>query len=84
MPLINLKPFLLLLLFLSIPFSSEIFLLSGLVEGFRDNMYPTHHVLYKDGGMKMKSRKLFSHEFVLDYDEAGANPKHTKKPGKGP
>ncbi|KAL1309644.1 hypothetical protein HN51_052342 [Arachis hypogaea] len=78
MPLINLKPFLLLLLFLSIPFSS------GLVEGFRDNMYPTHHVLYKDGGMKMKLRKLFSHEFVLDYDEAGANPKHTKKPGKGP
>lgn len=34
--------------------------------------------------MKVKSRKLFGHDFVLDYDEAGANPRHTKKPGKGP
>lgn len=40
----------------------------------------------KDGGIKiMNSRKLLSrNDFVLDYDEAGPNPKHTKKPGKGP
>jgi len=35
-------------------------------------------------GMKVKWRKLFGHDFVLDYDEAGPNPRHTKKPGKGP
>jgi hypothetical protein len=34
--------------------------------------------------IKMDSRKLLSHAFVLDYDEAGPNPKHSKKPGKGP
>ncbi|CAJ1974420.1 unnamed protein product [Sphenostylis stenocarpa] len=74
---LKIKTFLLLLLLLLIPLSS------GLGEGFRENMHPTHALLLKDG-MKVKSRKLFGHDFVLDYDEAGPNPRHSKKPGKGP
>ncbi|KAJ1388500.1 hypothetical protein SESBI_39076 [Sesbania bispinosa] len=74
---LKIKTFLIVLLLVLIPLSS------GLDEGFRENMHPTHHLLYKDG-IKMNSRKLFAHDFVLDYDEAGPNPKHTKKPGKGP
>ncbi|CAL0327493.1 unnamed protein product [Lupinus luteus] len=75
----KIKIFLLVLLLVLIPSSS------GLAEGCKENMdpSPTHHLLYKDG-IKMNSRKLLNHEFVLDYDEAGPNPKHTKKPGKGP
>ncbi|KAK7410730.1 hypothetical protein VNO78_01754 [Psophocarpus tetragonolobus] len=73
----HIKTLLLLLLFTLIPLSS------GLVKGFRENMLPSHSLLYKDG-MKVKWRKLFVHDFVLDYDEAGPNPRHTKKPGKGP
>ncbi|XP_057452467.1 uncharacterized protein LOC130744294 isoform X2 [Lotus japonicus] len=71
------KTFLLVLLLVLIPLSS------GLAEGFRERVDHVHHSLYK-GGMKMNSRKLFAHNFVLDYDEAGPNPKHTKRPGKGP
>ncbi|XP_061375699.1 uncharacterized protein LOC133317821 isoform X2 [Gastrolobium bilobum] len=74
---LKIKTFLIVLLLVLIPLSS------GLAEGFRENMHPTHHSLYKDG-IKINSRKLFAHDFVLDYDEAGANPKHSKKPGKGP
>ncbi|XP_004502680.1 uncharacterized protein [Cicer arietinum] len=74
----KIKTFLLVILLVFIPFP----LSSGLGEGFRENIHPTHHFLYKDG-IKMNSRKLFSHDFVLDYDEAGPNPKHSKKPGKG-
>ena len=37
----------------------------------------------KDGNMKMKPRKLLTHVYELDYDDAGPNPKHTRKPGKG-
>ncbi|KAK7350975.1 hypothetical protein VNO77_10075 [Canavalia gladiata] len=74
---LKIKNFFLIVLLILIPLSS------GLAEGFRENMLPTHHLLYKDG-IKMSSRKLFSHDFVLDYDEAGPNPRHTKKPGKGP
>ncbi|KAK4273873.1 hypothetical protein QN277_017184 [Acacia crassicarpa] len=55
---------------------------SGLVEGFRECRYHPCNLLYKDG-MKMNSRKLLSHGFELDYDDAGPNPRHTKKPGKG-
>ncbi|KAK7317110.1 hypothetical protein RJT34_01073 [Clitoria ternatea] len=77
MALKMIKTFLVLLLIL-IPLSS------GLADGFRETMYPTDNLLYKDGVMKVKSRKLFTHDFVLDYDEAGPNPRHTKKPGKGP
>ncbi|XP_057452465.1 uncharacterized protein LOC130744294 isoform X1 [Lotus japonicus] len=77
------KTFLLVLLLVLIPLSSEHFFLLGLAEGFRERVDHVHHSLYK-GGMKMNSRKLFAHNFVLDYDEAGPNPKHTKRPGKGP
>ncbi|KAF7816675.1 putative transmembrane protein [Senna tora] len=55
---------------------------SDLVEGFRESMHPSHHLLHKDG-RKMNWRKLLSHEYMLDYDEGGANPRHAKKPGKG-
>ncbi|XP_020222058.1 uncharacterized protein LOC109804637 [Cajanus cajan] len=74
---LKINTILLLLLLILIPISS------GLAEGFRENMHPTRGLLYK-GGIKVKSRKLFGHDFVLDYDEAGPNPRHTKKPGKGP
>ncbi|BAT78857.1 hypothetical protein LR48_Vigan04g156700 [Vigna angularis] len=70
---LKITTFLLLLLLLLLPLSS------GLAEGFRENMHPTRGL-----PLKVKSRKLFGHDFVLDYDEAGANPRHTKKPGKGP
>ncbi|QCE15563.1 hypothetical protein DEO72_LG11g2574 [Vigna unguiculata] len=73
---LKINTFLLLLLLLLLPFSS-----SGLAQGFRENMHPTHH---HGLTLQVKSRKLFGHDFVLDYDEAGANPRHTKKPGKGP
>uniref|UniRef100_A0A0R0KBS2 Transmembrane protein n=3 Tax=Glycine subgen. Soja TaxID=1462606 RepID=A0A0R0KBS2_SOYBN len=74
---LKINTFLLVLLLILIPLSS------GLAEGFGENMHPTHGLLYKDG-IKMNSRKLLVHDFVLDYDEAGPNPRHTKKPGKGP
>ncbi|KAK2444473.1 hypothetical protein QL285_015499 [Trifolium repens] len=75
----KIKTFLLVVLLVIIPFP----LSSGLAEGFRENMHPIDHFVYKVGS-KMNSRKLLSHAFVLDYDEAGPNPKHSKKPGKGP
>ncbi|ESW08496.1 hypothetical protein PHAVU_009G050700 [Phaseolus vulgaris] len=74
---INTSSFLLILLLLLVPLSS------GLADGFRESMHPTHGLPSEDG-MKVKSRKLFGHDFVLDYDEAGPNPRHAKKPGKGP
>ncbi|CAK8567614.1 unnamed protein product [Lathyrus sativus] len=75
----QIKIFLLVTLLVFIPFPIS----SGLAdEGFRENMLPTHHYFYKDG-IKTNSRKLLSHDFVLDYDEAGPNPKHSKKPGNG-
>ncbi|KEH35466.1 hypothetical protein MtrunA17_Chr3g0127111 [Medicago truncatula] len=75
----KIKTFLLVILLVFIHFP----LSSGLAEGFRENMHPTtNNFLYKDD-IKMNSRKLLSHAFVLDYDEAGPNPKHSKKPGKG-
>ncbi|XP_028790710.1 uncharacterized protein LOC114746646 [Neltuma alba] len=55
---------------------------SGLVEGFRESQYRPRDLLYKDG-MKMNSRKLLTHGFELDYDDAGPNQRHTRKPGKG-
>ncbi|KAK7282547.1 hypothetical protein RIF29_11428 [Crotalaria pallida] len=75
----KIKIFLLVLLLVLIPFSL------GMVEGFRENMHPSsiHHLLSKDG-IKMNSRKLLDRAYELDYDEAGPNPKHSKKPGKGP
>ncbi|KAG5019226.1 hypothetical protein AAZX31_06G125200 [Glycine max] len=74
---LKMNTFLLFLLLILIPLSS------CLAEGFRANKHPTHGLLYKDG-IKVNSRKLLVHDFVLDYDEAGPNPRHTKKPGKGP
>ncbi|CAJ2667439.1 unnamed protein product [Trifolium pratense] len=71
----KIKTLLLVVLLVLIPFP----LSSGLDEGFRENMHPSVHFVYK-----MNSRKLLSHAFVLDYDEAGPNPKHSKRPGKGP
>ncbi|KAI9097998.1 hypothetical protein K1719_025769 [Acacia pycnantha] len=55
---------------------------SGLVEGFRESQYRPCNLLDEDG-MKMNSRKLLSHGFELDYDDAGPNPRHSRKPGKG-
>ncbi|KAL2339594.1 hypothetical protein Fmac_007534 [Flemingia macrophylla] len=76
---LKINTFLLVLLLILVPLSL------GLAEGFRENMHPTtHHGLLYKGDIKVNSRKLFSHNFVLDYDEAGPNPRHTKKPGKGP
>ncbi|KAI4307085.1 hypothetical protein L6164_030311 [Bauhinia variegata] len=72
---LKIRTFLLVLLLVFIPLSS------GFVEGFRESMDPIPSLLYK-GGMRMQSRKLFSHDIVLDYDDAGANTKH-KKPGNG-
>ncbi|XP_028789848.1 uncharacterized protein LOC114761474 [Neltuma alba] len=74
---LKIKTFLLALLLLFLPFTS------GFVEGFRENMHPSAgHLLYRDG-MKMKSRKLFGHAYLLDYGEGGASGKH-RKPGKSP
>ncbi|KAF7830736.1 putative transmembrane protein [Senna tora] len=75
---LKIKTFLVVLLLVFMPLTS-----SGLVEGFRENMHATtHHLVFKHG-KKMSSRKLFNHEYMLDYDEGGASTKH-KKPGKGP
>ncbi|KAI9096788.1 hypothetical protein K1719_025967 [Acacia pycnantha] len=74
---LKIKTFLLGLLLLFLPFAS------GFVEGFRENMHPSAgHLIYKDG-MKMKSRKLFGHGYMLDYEDGGSNGKH-KKPSRGP
>ncbi|KAG2708487.1 hypothetical protein I3843_05G177300 [Carya illinoinensis] len=75
---LKIKTLILLLLILLIP-------LSGLVEGFKDRMNPNHHLLYKDGNRMMKyyySRKLQELDSLLDYDDAGPNPKHDPNPRK--
>ncbi|KAB1205105.1 hypothetical protein CJ030_MR7G016749 [Morella rubra] len=74
----KIKTILLLLLILLIP-------LSGMVEGFNDRMNPNDGSLnYKDVN-RIKLRKL-SGVVLLDYDDAGPNPKHDyprRKPGNG-
>ncbi|XP_018824631.1 uncharacterized protein LOC108994016 [Juglans regia] len=72
---------LVLLLLILIPLSGR------MVEGFKDRMNPNHHSLYKDGNrMIMKyyyhSRKLQKLDSLLDYDDAGPNPKHEPNPRK--
>ncbi|XP_059434793.1 uncharacterized protein LOC132167785 [Corylus avellana] len=73
---LRIKTVILLLLILLIP-------LSGIVEGFKDGTIP-YHSLYKDGS-RMKLRKLLELDSLLDYDDAGANPRHDprRKPGNG-
>ncbi|KAI9096812.1 hypothetical protein K1719_025991 [Acacia pycnantha] len=74
---LKIKTFLLALLLLFLSFTS------GFVEGFRENMHHSAgHLIYKEG-MKMKSRKLFGHGYMLDYEDGGASGKH-KKPGRSP
>ncbi|XP_022922224.1 protein PSY2-like [Cucurbita moschata] len=74
----SLKFFLLLLLLLSIsvPFSS------GVVESGR-NVKVTDKVIYMVGGVGMNGRKLMRLD-VEDYDDTKANNRHDpKKPGNG-
>ncbi|KAF5731277.1 hypothetical protein HS088_TW19G00884 [Tripterygium wilfordii] len=76
---LTIKTFLLVLL-LVIPFYS------GMSEGFKDGMNQNHHSLYKDEvGFEINSRKLLMLDAMLDYDDAGPNPKHDprRKPGTG-
>ncbi|KAK4277583.1 hypothetical protein QN277_015560 [Acacia crassicarpa] len=74
---LKIKTFLLGLLLLFLLFAS------GFVEGFMENMHRSAgHLIYKDG-TKMKSRKLFGHEHLLDYEAGGSNGKH-KKPSRSP
>ncbi|XP_021909545.1 uncharacterized protein LOC110823467 [Carica papaya] len=60
---------------------------SDLVEGFRDDkqVEPTYS-FHKEIGMQMRGgRKLLAMDAMLDYDDAGANPRHDprKKGGSG-
>ncbi|KAJ7965318.1 putative Adenosylcobalamin-dependent ribonucleoside-triphosphate reductase [Quillaja saponaria] len=75
----RIKSFLLVVLLL-IPLSS------GLVEGFKGGIHPTH-LLYKDG-LTMNSRKLLGLDAVLDYDDPEASSKHgqnqKKRSGRNP
>ncbi|XWS61353.1 hypothetical protein CRYUN_Cryun07bG0118700 [Craigia yunnanensis] len=72
------KTFLLVSLVLIMPFSY------GMVDGFQGGMQTKYSL--EQGGMiqKSSSRKLLMLGAMLDYDDAGANPKHDprKKPGK--
>jgi hypothetical protein len=43
-------------------------------------------IFFVKGGSRMKLRKLLGYDSLLDYDDAGANPKHDpkRKPGGHP
>ncbi|KAL9432791.1 hypothetical protein AB3S75_027747 [Citrus x aurantiifolia] len=76
MAALRIKTFLLLNLLFNI-----LLLSSGMVEGFKINNMHSKHSLEKD--MNMRKRLMVG--AVLDYDDAGPNPKHDprKKPGPG-
>ncbi|KAL1824020.1 hypothetical protein DCAR_0312043 [Daucus carota subsp. sativus] len=54
---------------------------SGMIEGVSNGMNPAS--MLHEGRDKMSSRKLLSHDVVLDYEDPGANPKHDPRGKKG-
>ncbi|KAF3432795.1 hypothetical protein FNV43_RR23897 [Rhamnella rubrinervis] len=75
---LRIKTFLLVfLIVILIPLSS------GMVEDLKDGSNLNHYSLHQGTGIRMNSRKLMMADTLLDYDDAGANPKHDpkRKPG---
>ncbi|XP_051142549.1 uncharacterized protein LOC127259331 [Andrographis paniculata] len=58
-----------------------IFLSAGMVKSSGDRMHPLNSL--DEGGVQAYSRKLLGFDAVLDYDYAGANPKHNPKGRRG-
>ncbi|XVF12694.1 hypothetical protein REPUB_Repub08aG0141200 [Reevesia pubescens] len=56
----------------------------GMVEGFQDHGMQAKYSIEQGGMIQMSSSRKLLMGIMLDYDDAGANPKHDprKKPGK--